>query len=743
MFKVSFTAPAGGYAEYTVELAANGTVFDTLENVVFGELWIAGNRAGEKMAEDDLYLHSFNPKPDAQLLLTGPVEGLVGVCCKGRNESGVRFADAEWAVDAHESAIAFFRCARKDEVVAEAVDSPTAGLRWTKALVGPQPLPEERKGEASARVTYRDGTEKYYLLTYEALEALAGNATVEIIGKRGNYIRSDLEVKYAVTLKSDGDVGFYSFERRGDCSFRIGTGASLTLQDIDIRGCQMTNGVDEAGNPVLLRAKPDEWTSVPVFDVCGGSLALETPSDLQYETEIAHVYGDFKRNAGAVSVWQDGKFTIESGAVIRDCVNLYVDDGSGSGRGGAVLVDNGRAELFGGTITNCFANNGGGVFIGNLAKVEVKGDMVIDGNFRLDGTTPSNLYVYDRGQMVLTGKLTGHVGYTEGVLADTEVFGRIGSSVLSADRQTSAHNFTHDTNGDVGMAVSGPGGTNLLVWSSSLDAAGNYTDRDGTRYALVAGDEFPVEVPDPIPLTYDGSEQIGVPAGIGYEISGNAATAAGGYTATLTLRPGFVWSGESTGGKTVPWTIAKATYDMSGVTFVDAAFPYDGLVHELTISGTLPDGVSVSYTDNALKEIGSLDVTATFTGDSGNYKEIDPKTATLTVFDSGLVDPPVPPSSGPQWEVVTNHPTPIAFRSIARVSDTEWALSVTNRVRYCNYRLLWTTDLTKGFVSTGDWEHVVHENCEIWTTNVITSGGAYFWRAEGKEGTNMVLHVEE
>ena len=93
---------------------------------------------------------------------------------------------------------------------------------------------------------------------------------------------------------------------------------------------------------------------------------------------------------------------------------------------------------------------------------------------------------------------------------------------------------------------------------------------------------------------------------------------------------------------------------------------------------------------------------------------------------------------------MTYHPTPIAFKSITRVSDTEWTLVVTNRVEYCNYRLIWTKDLTKGFTSTGDWEHAVGPAAiPQWTTNVITTGGAWFWRAEGADGTNLVLKAED
>ena len=93
---------------------------------------------------------------------------------------------------------------------------------------------------------------------------------------------------------------------------------------------------------------------------------------------------------------------------------------------------------------------------------------------------------------------------------------------------------------------------------------------------------------------------------------------------------------------------------------------------------------------------------------------------------------------------MTTNPTAIAFKSIDRVSDTEWRLVITDRVEYCNYRLIWTDDLTKGFTSTGDWEHAVGAAASPeWKTNVITTGGAWFWRAEGKDGTNMVLKTEE
>lgn len=45
IFSVSFVAPKGGFEEYTVILKCNGNEFDSLERVVFGELWLAGGQS--------------------------------------------------------------------------------------------------------------------------------------------------------------------------------------------------------------------------------------------------------------------------------------------------------------------------------------------------------------------------------------------------------------------------------------------------------------------------------------------------------------------------------------------------------------------------------------------------------------------------------------------------------------------------------------------------------------------------
>ncbi|MCF7941109.1 MAG: DUF1566 domain-containing protein, partial [Spirochaetia bacterium] len=87
------------------------------------------------------------------------------------------------------------------------------------------------------------------------------------------------------------------------------------------------------------------------------------------------------------------------------------------------------------------------------------------------------------------------------------------------------------------------------------------------------------------------------------------------------------------GSKTSPATasISKATYDMSTISFADPTVTYDGSAQSLLISGTLPTGVSVSYSNNSQTNAGTYEGTAHFIGDSVNYELISDLSATLTI----------------------------------------------------------------------------------------------------------------
>ena len=137
---------------------------------------------------------------------------------------------------------------------------------------------------------------------------------------------------------------------------------------------------------------------------------------------------------------------------------------------------------------------------------------------------------------------------------------------------------------------------------------------------IVAGADFTVTGADDLELSYayktDGGELIaGLPTNAGtYTVEAAALGADGMYNeAEFSL------------------TIAKATYDMRNIAFEGATVTYDGETHGLAITGTLPAGVSVSYTDNGQVNAGEYTVTATFTGDYLNYNAIPDMTATLTI----------------------------------------------------------------------------------------------------------------
>jgi len=69
-----------------------------------------------------------------------------------------------------------------------------------------------------------------------------------------------------------------------------------------------------------------------------------------------------------------------------------------------------------------------------------------------------------------------------------------------------------------------------------------------------------VTIPEGKTLTYTGKEQTGVDSSDYYTVSGNTATNAGSYTATVSLndKTNYTWSDGTTADKKIKWTISKA-----------------------------------------------------------------------------------------------------------------------------------------------------------------------------------------
>ncbi len=143
-------------------------------------------------------------------------------------------------------------------------------------------------------------------------------------------------------------------------------------------------------------------------------------------------------------------------------------------------------------------------------------------------------------------------------------------------------------------------------------------------------------------LTYSGSAQTlarvegdVVGGDIEYSSDGETYTSAmpqgtnaGPYTVYWRIVPD---ANHNTSSGSTAVTIAKATYDMSGVSFVSRVFKHDGNEHVLTISGSLPQGVTVTYRDNARTDEGTQKAYADFAGDAVNYEPIPTYSADLVV----------------------------------------------------------------------------------------------------------------
>ena len=142
-------------------------------------------------------------------------------------------------------------------------------------------------------------------------------------------------------------------------------------------------------------------------------------------------------------------------------------------------------------------------------------------------------------------------------------------------------------------------------------------------------------------FTYDGESKLPTVTATGLlngdqvtVIVDGSQTNVGNYTATAT--------GLSSANYKLPaevtksFVIEKATYNMSGISFDGKTVPEDGQNHALTITGTLPTGVSVSYSLTECTEPGIYEITATFSGDYNNYNLIPDMKATLIIEQSIL-----------------------------------------------------------------------------------------------------------
>ena len=133
-----------------------------------------------------------------------------------------------------------------------------------------------------------------------------------------------------------------------------------------------------------------------------------------------------------------------------------------------------------------------------------------------------------------------------------------------------------------------------------------------------------------------------LPAGVTAIVTGTPIKDVGSseFTLSFLLSDELAKNYTLTATKKATLTVTKADIDMSGISFADKTVKYSGSSNSITVTGKLPDGVSVSYVDNMLQGVGSVEATAVFSvagSAAANYNVPEPMTATLTVT-KGTID---------------------------------------------------------------------------------------------------------
>ena len=124
--------------------------------------------------------------------------------------------------------------------------------------------------------------------------------------------------------------------------------------------------------------------------------------------------------------------------------------------------------------------------------------------------------------------------------------------------------------------------------------------------------------------TYNGTEfelvvEGTIPTGVSVSYTNNKGTNAGTYNATATL----TGDGYDTLNLSAKLTINKA--NITGVTFTNKTYDYNGTQRELLIEGQKPNGVTVNYTNNKGTNAGTYNATATLSGDNYNTLTLNAK----------------------------------------------------------------------------------------------------------------------
>lgn len=109
------------------------------------------------------------------------------------------------------------------------------------------------------------------------------------------------------------------------------------------------------------------------------------------------------------------------------------------------------------------------------------------------------------------------------------------------------------------------------------------------------------------------------------------------YNWTFTPSDGNAWNVVK---GTIELTAGKQVIDLSGVSVSDASFVYDGKEHSLSVTGSVPEFVTVTFNGNARTAVGTTEVIVSFVLDAEYadlYEAIPSRTAQLTITPATFI----------------------------------------------------------------------------------------------------------
>ncbi len=489
--------------------------------------------------------------------------------------------------------------------------------------------------EEAPAVATVDGTS--YSSFAEALSAWAGGAGTTLT------LAGDVTVDSTVTISGTKtlDLNGYGIKRTGSGTvLEISDGASLTLND---------------STP----ARTDTGDNRPA-GVTGGYITGGTGTDVYGGLVIAGgVYnaGTFTMNGGSITsnsanlgggVYNAGSFTMNGGSITGN---------SGANYGGGVCNDFGEFTMTGGSITGNSGNLGGGV-MNSYGTLNLSGAPVITGNTGSDltnitasvavtgaltGEGPIRVMVLDSEGAPTSGSFAqagGNYSLTDDDAAkftsdlSDYVVKRDGNTLLLASAHT--HSFSYSASGDTVTATCTADGCDnpafsaaLTVTAPTLTTYGGTGDAAATLTGLDAFNTATEKTVSAADILYVGRNDTT------YEESATAPTAAGQYTAKLTVE-----------GQTaqVDYEIGKAAGSISyASTVLGRIYGAAPFTNTLTNTGDgavsyASDNTAVAIVDSASGAVtivgaGTVRITATVT-DGANYTYAK-KTASYTLY----VDP--------------------------------------------------------------------------------------------------------